>query len=201
AFVRWLAGSWWKFCPNAPVAPDKTAASRKRERTKRICMSLSSSQNRYVDLRAAKILQAGLVVNRDTPNVAPSAGIGEGGREQWGEWRHSGFRLLFRGGAFLQRDRNCPQHITGRRRFARPDFKLPGGLLHKHFNSGDDGDPLGARDLQQVGLDRIVDHVEHDASLYLRLFERAVARVPHAHRSGVDDNVESNLAEVGAFDG
>ena len=71
-------------------------------------------------------------------------------------------------GALLQSDRNCAQHIAGGSRFARPDFKLPGGLLHKHFDSGDDGDSLGARHLQQVGLDRVVHHVENDTGLNLR---------------------------------
>ena len=111
------------------------------------------------------------------------------------------FLLLLGGGAVLERDRNRAQHIAGGSRLASPDFKLPRGLLHKHFDSGDDGDSLGARDLQQVRLDRVIHHIEDDAGLNLLVFKRAVASVPHSNRSGINDDVEGDLAEVGAFDG
>src|SRR6202521_4421908 len=112
----------------------------------------------------------------------------------------SGFLLLLGGGAILQRNRDRAQHIAGGSGFASPDFKLPGGLLHEHFYSGDDGDSLGPRDLQQVRLDRVIHHVEDDAGLDLLVFEWGVARVSHSNRSGVNYNVEGDFTEVGAFD-
>jgi hypothetical protein len=56
-------------------------------------------------------------------------------------------RLLSR--PFLQGDRNRAQHIAGRSGLARPDFKLPRGLLHKHLDSRNDGDSLATRHPQQ----------------------------------------------------
>jgi hypothetical protein len=47
---------------------------------------------------------------------------------------------------------------------------------------------------KQMGLDRVIHHVEHDAGLNLVVFQRAVARVPHAHGSGIDDDIEANLS-------
>src|ERR1700674_1082620 len=74
----------------------------------------------------------------------------------------SGFLLLLGGGAILQRNRDRAQHIAGGSGFASPDFKLPGGLLHEHFYSGDDGDSLGPSALQHGRLHRVLHHVEDD---------------------------------------
>src|SRR4029077_18918756 len=41
-----------------------------------------------------------------------------------------------------------------------------------------------------------VHHVEDDAGLNLLVFQGTVARVPHSNRSGVNDDVEGDLAEI-----
>src|ERR1700730_6028920 len=50
-----------------------------------------------------------------------------------------------------------------------------------------------------MGFDRVVHHVEDDASLNLLILQRAIARVSHADRCGINDYVECNLPNVGAF--
>src|SRR5205807_3791418 len=54
-------------------------------------------------------------------------------------------------------------------------------------------------DLQQLRLNRVVHHVEDDAGLNLLVFERTIARVPHSNRSGINDDIEGNLAEIRSF--
>src|SRR6202140_4626230 len=106
-------------------------------------------------------------------------------------------RLL--GGALLQRDRDRTQHVAGGSRFARPDFKLPGSLLHEHFDSWDDGNSLRAGKLQKPSLDRIVNHVEDYAGFDLFLFEGTIPHVSHSNRSGINDHVERHFAQVRAL--
>src|ERR1700688_2895499 len=107
-------------------------------------------------------------------------------------------RLL--GGALLQRDRDRTQHVARGSRLPSPDFKLPGRLLHEHFDSWDDGDPLGAGKLQKASLDRVVNHVEDYAGFDFFLFERAIPNVTHSNRSGINDHVERHFAQVRALD-
>src|SRR5271163_508816 len=109
----------------------------------------------------------------------------------------SAFLLLSR--PLLQRNRNRAQHVAGGSRLARPDFKLPRRLLHEHLNSRNHANALAPRHLEQVGLDRVIHHVEDDASLNLVVLEHRVTSVPHPYRSRVDDHVECDFAEVGAL--
>ena len=85
--------------------------------------------------------------------------------------------------------------------FPGPDLELPGGLLDKHLHSGDDGDSLGARHLQQMRFHRVVHHIEDNAGMDFLVLKRAIARVAHAHRSGVNDHIEGDFPEIGPLEG
>ncbi len=79
------------------------------------------------------------------PGKRGSRALADRGLPDQGKPKASVFFLPLGGRAFLQSDRNRAQHIAGRSGLAGPNLKLPGGLLHKHLDSGNDGDSLATR--------------------------------------------------------
>ena len=60
-----------------------------------------------------------------------------------------------------------PQHLVHWRRLARPNFKLPRALLHKHLDTRDNGDAFQASHPQQRCFQRVVDQVENDLAIQI----------------------------------
>ena len=55
--------------------------------------------------------------------------------------------------------------------------------------------------MQQAGFGRIVDHVEDVAGIDFFFLQRSFASIAHAYRRSVDDHVEGEFFQVGAFHG
>ena len=85
--------------------------------------------------------------------------------------------------------------------FAGPDFKLAGSLLDEHFDAGDDGDALGAGELEEGGVDGVVDEVEDELGFELGGVDEGLrGDARHADGGGVDDDVEGGFGEGFALD-
>src|SRR5437660_9687900 len=73
--------------------------------------------------------------------------------------------------------------------------------MHKHFNARNYLRSTLLRQFHQASLGWIVNHVEDVSSVNLVLIQRRFASIPHPHRSGIDDHVESQLLQVCPLDG
>ena len=76
-----------------------------------------------------------------------------------GAWLAGGFRCLAEG---MDDDL---EHLFFGRGFPGPDLKLTGTLLDEHLYACDDGDTLAAGELEQWGIDGVVDEVEDEFGL------------------------------------
>ena len=105
------------------------------------------------------------------------------------------------GGAFVEGQRHDPQHVVPGRGLAGPDLELARRLVDEHLDARDHFRAALFRHLHQPRFRGIVNHVEHITRVDLIFVQWRLARVAHAHRSGVDDDIESELFQVGAFGG
>ena len=58
---------------------------------------------------------------------------------------------------------------------------------------------LGARHLDQLRLDRVIDQIENELGVQLFGLQRGVLAVGHPDGSSIDDDVERSLGNIGAF--
>src|ERR1700745_2925973 len=103
--------------------------------------------------------------------------------------------------AFLQGDGHDTEHVVPWRRFAGPYLKLTRRLMNEHFDARNDLNATRLRQFHQPRLRRVVNHLENVTCVGFVFLQWRLARVAHADRSRVDDDVKRKFFQVGTLDG